>query len=321
MQSISHKWVHQVFRQRGIPAPDLEDVRLGLQVASEAQVLELYQLGRKVESGADTSDEIPRMRHLVQQLRLKAQDLPSTPRTTAADAPAATPTAPGPNAFTTAPQQIEFPGLQASSSGDAFAPPQSAEPVKRRTKTQAPSPSVAVSAPVAAAATTARAPYTEEKLARPKHHIYGAKAALTIELDRLREVDESGQERWSLLVEAATARAPRQYGWDNKIAFQITRRELPLVTACLMGYLDAVEFKNHGSSSDKGLSVQNQGDKLFVKVSQATRTIAVPVTSSDVHAWLELAMLALRKNAPDLGDVVQLAMLKRVADMERKAAP
>ena len=300
---VSHKWVHQVFRQRGIPAPDPELLRLSLEQASVEQHQEVLALGKRIESGADTGDEIPRLRHILKTLQtqpVKAITVaPMVAPSVTAVAPVAT--------FTPPPAQIDLldPSLHVEPSGPTKTP-------TRRTRAAPPQP---------VTATTDSTSYTEEKKRQPKHHIYGSKAALTIELDRLRERDESGQERWSLMVEAALAKSARSYDWDHKIAFQLTRGELPAVAATLMGYLESLHLKNHGAQSDKSLDLQNQGDKVFVKLSQGKQMMAGPVTSGDVHAWLELVMLALLRNAPEVGEMMHMAMIKRVAEMERfKAA-
>jgi len=296
---VSHKWVHQVFRQRGIPAPDPELLRLSLEQASVEQHQEVLALGKRIESGADTGDEIPRLRHILKTLQTQPAKAVPVATSVSAVAPVAT--------FTPPPAQIDLldPSLHTEPSG----PPKTST---RRTRASPPQP---------VTVRTDSTSHTEEKKRRPKHHIYGSKAALTIELDRLRERDESGQERWSLMVEAALAKSARSYDWDHKIAFQLTRGELPAVAATLMGYLETLHLKNHGAQADKSLDLQNQGDKVFAKLSQGKQMMAVPVTSGDVHAWLELVMLALLRNAPEVGEMMHMAMIKRVAEMERfKAA-
>lgn len=252
---ISHKWLAQVLRQRGIPAPAPEVIRSSIEQATPDQRHLILNLSKRVEAGSEGLDDIDRLRALI-----------SVPTTT----------------------------TDRNSGHAASGAPNANE--------GRPKPST----------------YAEEKLKRPKHHIYSAKAALTVEVDRLREHDELGNERWTLMLEAAQAKAARQYDWEHKIAFQFMRRELPLLAAALLGLISRLELRNHGQSADKSVLIEDQGDKVFVKVGQGSRIIPVPVVSADVHAWLELVMLVIKKNAPEVGDVMHMAMIQRVAEMETR---
>lgn len=164
-----------------------------------------------------------------------------------------------------------------------------------------------------------KASYTEVKSTRPKHHIYGLKGALTVEMDLLRGKSDEGTVLQTVILEAAVAIAPRSYDWAHKIAFQFMRRELPLLACALLGLLERpLELGNHGQGADKFVVITDQGDKVFVQVKQGGRTIAVPVGPADVHAWTELVMRALASNTPAMGDAIQYASLNRIAAMENK---
>ncbi|ABE46923.1 hypothetical protein [Polaromonas sp. JS666] len=168
-------------------------------------------------------------------------------------------------------------------------------------------------------ASTKKATYTEAKPLRPKHHIYGLKAALTVEMDELRTNGDGGVVLQTVILEAAAAVGHRSYDWGHKIAFQFMRRELPLLACALLGMLEnPLELGNHGQDANKFVVIADQGEKLFVQVKQGARAIAVPVGPSDVHAWLELVMRALAANSPAMGEAIQLAALGRVAAMENK---
>ena len=164
-----------------------------------------------------------------------------------------------------------------------------------------------------------KASYIEAKSNRPKHHIYGLKGALTLEMDLLRGKSDEGSVLQTVILEAAVSTAPRSYDWAHKIAFQFMRRELPLLACALLGLLERpLELGNHGQSADKFVVITDQGDKVFVQVKQGARTIAVPVGPADVHAWTELVMRALASNTPAMGDAIQYASLNRIAAMENK---
>lgn len=168
-------------------------------------------------------------------------------------------------------------------------------------------------------APTKKATYTEAKPLRPKHHIYGLKAALTVEMDELRTNGDDGVVLQTVILEAAAALGHRSYDWGHKIAFQFMRRELPLLACALLGMLEnPLELGNHGQEANKFVVIADQGEKLFVQVKQGARAIAVPVGPSDVHAWLELVVRALAANSPTMGEAIQLAALGRVAAMENK---
>ncbi|UUZ66226.1 hypothetical protein LP417_34995 (plasmid) [Polaromonas sp. P1-6] len=164
-----------------------------------------------------------------------------------------------------------------------------------------------------------KATYTEAKPLRPKHHIYGLRAALTVEMDELRTKDDDGVVLQTVILEAAAAVGHRTYNWGQKIAFQFMRRELPLLACALLGMLEnPLELGNHGQEANKFVVIADQGEKLFVQVKQGARAIAVPVGPSDVHAWLDLVMRALVANSPAMGEAIQLAALGRIATMENK---
>jgi len=46
---------------------------------------------------------------------------------------------------------------------------------------------------------------------------------------------------------------------DGKLTLQLTREELSLVTATLLGLVPRRECKNHGPNNDKGLEIEHQG--------------------------------------------------------------
>jgi hypothetical protein len=157
---------------------------------------------------------------------------------------------------------------------------------------------------------------TRAKTERPKHHMYSQKAALTVELDELRKGNADLSVAHTVILEGAMALAPRQYDWANKIAFQFTRNELPLLACALLGMLEGkLEFGNHGSAADKFLTIEDQGDRLYVSLKQGARMVPVPVGGPDVYAWLDLVMRALSANSPAMTDAIQHAALSRIANL------
>jgi len=151
-------------------------------------------------------------------------------------------------------------------------------------------------------------------------HIYGQAAALKIELDTLRTSDGQDEFQYTLAIEGATKRkGGGGYDWAGKVPFQLTRRELPLMAAFLLGFsTETLEFKNHGPATNKFLTVEEQRGKLFVKLGQTGRApVPVPIEPADVHAWGELCIVALQLNRPTVGVEGQLALLRRVGRMSQ----
>lgn len=256
---ISHKWVHQVLRQRGIPSPGLDALHHALGTCAQEDLGALRRAFGKVEAGV----EDPATQLLVQNWL----------------------------------QSVPAHGVQ-----ESLPPPQE--------------PACVPASGAEEADANEQAPAPGSDRVRAKHHIYGAKGALTIELDTLRAWDGTATPKYTVRVEAAKALGPRRYDWEHKIPFQIMLRELPLLACALLGTLqDPLTFANHGPAADKTLEVADQEGHVFVKLRQTSSAVAVRVTPSDVFAWLDLVMLALSLNSPHLAGDAILRMLDRVAAM------
>ena len=135
--------------------------------------------------------------------------------------------------------------------------------------------------------------------------MYGSKAALCIETDVTR------QDEPTLRLEAAPATGPRAYDWPRKLTLQLTREELPVVAATVLGLLPRCTYKNHGPEQNKGLEIEHQGSHLFVRLFQKDRgVLAVPVGPADSYALAALALRALRQGTPWLSDQGILMALK-----------
>jgi len=144
-----------------------------------------------------------------------------------------------------------------------------------------------------------------------KHYAFGSKSALMFELDTV-QGQEDDRRRHTLRVEAAK-KLPGTDGkvdWDNKIIFQFTRKELALVAGGLLGLLPNLKFEGHGKDNDKWCEMQVQPGKLFVKVAQGARVIAVPIEGSDLYEIAVLGQRALVLNDPDLPASTLLETLK-----------
>lgn len=191
----------------------------------------------------------------------------------------------------------------------AAAPPEKAHRPARSSRPAAPAATPPAPAPPAVDPAFLRAHGT---------HIYGSGYALKVELDLLRRDEEREQPVYTLQIEGAKKRAGADgYAWDRKIALQLTRSELPELAAFLLGFAGtSLQFTNHGPNRNKSLTVEDQGDKLFVRIAEAgSAPVAVPVEPRDVFAWGELCLVALHLNKPSLTTDAHLALLRRLGRM------
>lgn len=136
-------------------------------------------------------------------------------------------------------------------------------------------------------------------------HVYGGRAALCFSADETR-----GGEK-TVRIEAAQATAPKVYAWSEKVALQLTLRELPQVLAVVAGLVPAIKLTNHGEANDKGLGLENQaGGKLFVSLWQGKQARAVPVMPADVWPVMDLLLKQFLANSPHLSADAALASIR-----------
>lgn len=125
----------------------------------------------------------------------------------------------------------------------------------------------------------------------------------------------------TISLDGAPSTGPRQYNWGKKIRIQMTRQELPVVGGMLLGFIPKCEFTSHGPQNDKGFSIEDQGDNIFIHVFAKDQGVrAVPVTPEDAYRVATLFLRQLRKEAPWMTcwDAVQTV---RAVIGRRKVAP
>lgn len=149
-------------------------------------------------------------------------------------------------------------------------------------------------------------------------HVWGSSGALKVELARraAASTDEGDPQPYTVQIEGAR-KGRDGYAWERKLIFQFTRGELPLVTAFLLGFAGpSLVLSNHGPSADKQLTLQEQGDRLFCRLTQLGEApIAVPIPAADVFACAEICCAALALNRPTCPPEMQLALLRRVGQL------
>ncbi|ELQ8318124.1 hypothetical protein R2571_007047 [Pseudomonas aeruginosa] len=140
---------------------------------------------------------------------------------------------------------------------------------------------------------------------RAKFHVYGGRAALCFEEDTTRGGVPT------VALDAALSVGTRTYDWKKKVRIQMTRAELPVVAAVLLGKRKSCEFKSHGEDKSKGFSMERQdGGKVFVKVFEKGQGVkAVPIEAPDVFYVASIFMLQIRRSAPWLDATSTIALV------------
>lgn len=141
---------------------------------------------------------------------------------------------------------------------------------------------------------------------RKSVHVYGGKAALCFEAD----ITKGGVP--TIALDAASSTAPRQYDWSRKVRLQMTRHELPVVAAVLLGVMPSCEFKNHGQDNSKGFSIERQqGGKVYIKVFAKNEGVrGVPVMAADVFYVTSLLLRQIQKSSPWLDGTSLMSLIK-----------
>lgn len=150
----------------------------------------------------------------------------------------------------------------------------------------------------------------------PSHHVYGAKAALCMELVRVEPKDGESTDGYATLqLEFAGALARNRYDWERKIIFRLTKREVPLLAACLLGWCKKLEFSGHGPANDKVFEIEDQAAHFFIKVRQGRRAIALPMGGDELFPVTAMVLKTMGENAPHLDSQTLVQIAKRVGEV------
>ncbi len=141
------------------------------------------------------------------------------------------------------------------------------------------------------------------------HHVYGHKAAMTLEVVQVAR-DSFRDSFATVQLEFATANGER-FAWDRKHTFRLGRRELPLLAACLLGYVPGLTFAGHGPTHDKDLTVTDQGGNLYFKLRNGRAAVGVPMAGGDLVDCATRVMHALSLNAPGIDGQLLAVMVRR----------
>jgi hypothetical protein len=141
---------------------------------------------------------------------------------------------------------------------------------------------------------------------RVSMHVYGGKAALCFEADMTKQGVPT------VALDGALSTAPRQYDWNSKVRLQMTKAELPVIAAVLVGVIPKCEFSSHGPENNKGFSMERQqGGKIFIKVfAKGEQVRSVPVSAPDVFYVTSLVFRQLQKSNPWLDTTALMSLVK-----------
>ena len=152
------------------------------------------------------------------------------------------------------------------------------------------------------------------------HHVYGGKAALCFQSDATRGGADGSKSIQTIRLDAADVISRRDFNWNEKISIQMTRGELPIVLAVLLGFLPECEFKMHGPEKAKGFIIKDQGDKMFVQVFDKGKSLkSVPMTPEDTFEVTKIIIRQMQRNAPWLTGAEIITLIRSVAARKPKA--
>lgn len=157
-------------------------------------------------------------------------------------------------------------------------------------------------------------------------HVYGGAGALKFEVSR----HQKETSRLVFMVDGSRNRVGREFDWTNKVTIQLTANEGLMVFAVLMRLVPAFETAPHGDSVKK-LRIEDQGRNFFVRVSDRSQGVPVPVSPMDAAHLALLFGRGFLGLHPYLGDLDGLVRFVKTfvpsaqqtahADPARPAAP
>jgi hypothetical protein len=146
--------------------------------------------------------------------------------------------------------------------------------------------------------------------------IYSTGAALCISEARTRSTNEHTVQIEGANVLAGQGTNDRKFDWQRKIILQLDVQECYQLLAVLEGMVDKVKFVGHGNGHDKGMYLDDQGHRYFVRLVQPSRqTVALPVTPVDAARLASLLYVQLERNQPGLSMEALHLVLRRMVAM------
>lgn len=151
------------------------------------------------------------------------------------------------------------------------------------------------------------------------HKVFRGKIALEAQIGESRVTDSRNKAVPTINLVGATAidindiRHTAGYNWENdSIRLQVSPRELCDVLACLLGYLDNVEFTHHGSNRDKSYSIANleKNKATLTMKGGGQKTYSFGLNADDRFELSTLCFRVLQRKHGGINADVLLSMLK-----------
>lgn len=144
-------------------------------------------------------------------------------------------------------------------------------------------------------------------------HVYGGRFAACF------SEDTTQRGIHTIRVEATEASGQRTYNWKNKVAIQLSQRELPLMLATLMLWTSKFEAKGHGQNNEKWMTLEAQPGKLYLSVqSKGTGARGVAIAPGDAYPITTMIVKQMLANDPFLtADLVFKLARKQIEIMQQ----
>lgn len=105
----------------------------------------------------------------------------------------------------------------------------------------------------------------------------------------------------------------KRFDWRSKTMLQLTRNELPVFIAVLLGMLPGIKFDNHGDQN-KFMSIENQGKSFFFKTGGSGLQLhTVPVPLSEAYMFATMALGQYVRNFYGMTPEAAIDIISRMA--------
>ncbi len=144
-------------------------------------------------------------------------------------------------------------------------------------------------------------------------HLYGRQGAFCFTKDRT----QTGSHP-TITIDAARCfpNKEKSYDWKNKIAFQLTVGELPLIFGVFYGFLNDVKLLGHGKANNKSFGIANQDKNYYLTMQMGKdSSVAIPAIAKDTFKIMGFLLEQMKANFPNLDGHEVIAMTRRVCDI------
>jgi hypothetical protein len=141
---------------------------------------------------------------------------------------------------------------------------------------------------------------------------HGGKCAIQCETSLTKK-----DEWFTISIESAvkdpTDQNNKRFDWRSKTMLQLTRNELPVFIAVLLGMLPSCKFDNHGDQN-KFISIENQGKSFFFKTGGSGLQLhTVPVPIAEAYMFATLAVGQYVRNFHGMTPEAAIDIISRMA--------